>query len=298
MTTITAKDLSGGMTALVTPMKPNGEIDLPAWQQLIERQITAGIRAIIVAGTTGESVLLKQAELIELIKTAKAQINGRPMRLIVGTGGIDPAKVSEHNHIAHQNGADAVLVVTPYYLRISQAALIEHYQDLADNSELPLIIYNVPTRTGMDCRSETTKTLANHPNIIGIKEAKADLTRIEKLVTIKDFAVLSGDDDSFLKAMQKGANGVISVASNLYPAAIKNICDAIQLGDQATAKQIDNKLKPLYQLLACQPNPGPVKAALHQLQLIPSGIRKPLTLLQLNKQQQRLINQLNQEITT
>lgn len=298
MTRITAKDLSGSMTALVTPMEQSGDIDLTAWCQLIERQITAGTTAIIVAGTTGESALLKQSEFSQLLQTAKTHISNRPMLLIAGTGSISPETVIDNNHIAEQNGAHAALVVTPYYLKVSQTALIEHYQQIADHSKLPIIAYNVPARTGMDCTEETTKILAAHPNIIGIKEAKPDLQRIAGLAKIKNFAVLSGDDDSFLNAIQKGANGVISVAANLYPKAIKNIHDAVQLGDRATAKQINSKLEPLYQLLACQPNPGPIKSALHQLKLIQKSIRKPLNLLKLNKQQQRLINQLNQEFTT
>lgn len=284
MSKINAQDLTGSMVALVTPMDDAGQIDFEQWEQLIHWHVLARTDALIVAGTTGESAMLKESEFEELIRTAVQICKKHDIKIIAGTGAISPDAVHHKNKLAYQLGADAVLVVTPYYIRVTQQALVTHYQSIADESPLPVILYNVPGRTGMDIDTATSQQLAKHDNIIGIKEAKVDMDRISRLSQLNDFAVLSGDDDSFVAAMKAGADGVISVAANVRPKAIKAICSAMQLGDTAQAESIDESLKATYQLMSAEPNPGPVKSALMACDVIGTGIRKPLTTMKLSGQ--------------
>ncbi len=296
MATITSQDLTGSIVALVTPMNEDGSINFTQWKDLINWHIRAGSDGIVVAGTTGESAMLQESEYEELIRTAVQITQKSDIKVIAGTGAISPATVSHKNAIAHHLGADAVLVVTPYYIRVTQPALIEHYQIIANDSPLPIILYNVPTRTGMDITTEATTILAKHDNIIGIKEAKIDMDRISRLSKIKDFAVLSGDDDSFLTAIQQGADGVISVAANIRPHTLKSICSAIQLGDDIQAQNINNSLQPIYKLLSAEPNPGPVKSALMACNIIGTGIRKPLTRMNISGQSYNpILNSIKEE---
>lgn len=284
MTEISAQDLTGSMVALVTPMNQDNQIDYEQWEALIRWHMQSGTTAIVVAGTTGESALLAEHEFEELLRTAVQITKDHDMWVIAGTGGISPECVTHKNKMADHLGADAVLVVTPYYIRVTQDALVSHFQTIADQSPLPIITYNVPGRTGMDMETETSKQLAKHPNIIGIKEAKADMKRIQTLAKLPDFAVLSGDDDSFLEAMKNGADGVISVAANVRPQAVKAICDAMQLGDVPSAESCNQSLEKTYQLMSAEPNPGPVKSALMACHVIDCGIRKPLTTMNLSGQ--------------
>lgn len=298
MSAIKAQDLTGSMVALVTPMDAKGHIDFAQWEQLIKWHIKAGTNALIVAGTTGESAMLSEKEFEELIRTCKQLCQGSDMLIIAGTGGITPEAVIRKNALAKNLGADAVLVVTPYYIRITQAALIAHFQNIADQSELPVILYNVPSRTGMDIETSSTQSLAKHPNVIGIKEAKADMERMATLSGINHFAVLSGDDDSFFEAMKLGADGVISVAANVMPKAIKAICTAMQLGDVNLASQLNTQLSDLYQMMSVEPNPGPVKSALMAANIIGPGIRKPLTTVNLSSpSEKQLIDKIKEEYT-
>ena len=281
MSQIQAKDLTGSMVALVTPMHGDGSINLLQWQALLEWHVKCGIDAVVVAGTTGESVLLSSAEIATLIKSAVKICQNSATKVIVGTGAIDPAQVVQANQQAAESAADAVLVVTPYYLTLTQNALFEHFYHIATQSKLPIILYNVPNRTGVDMQADTTAKLAHTPNIIGIKEAKADMDRIKQLTKIKDFAVLSGDDGSFVEAMSLGAHGVISVAANVRPQTIKRMCNHMQLGNITGAEQLNEILTPLYEFLFSQPNPCPVKAIMHAAEMIDDGIRKPLVLTSL-----------------
>lgn len=287
MTAIKSQDLTGSMVALVTPMDEKCRIDFEQWENLIKWHINAGTDALIVAGTTGESAMLTENEFEELIRTCKQICEGHEILIIAGTGAITPDDVLKKNKLAYTLGADAALVVTPYYIRVTQAALIQHFQYIADHSDLPIILYNVPGRTGMDIETQTSKTLSKHPNIIGIKEAKADMQRVESLSKLVDFTVLSGDDDSFCEAMKLGALGVISVAANIRPKATKAICTALQLGDANLAEELNQSLQESFQLMSAEPNPGPVKSALMSANIIGPGIRKPLTTMNLSGQSQK-----------
>ncbi|MGJ8662666.1 MAG: 4-hydroxy-tetrahydrodipicolinate synthase [Marinicella sp.] len=278
MRQIQAKDLTGSMVALVTPMHSDGSINYKQWKQLINWHIDCGTTALVVAGTTGESALLEASEIAELISSAVSLCQNSNTMVIVGTGAIDPNKVIAANASAQRLGADAVLVVTPYYLTLTQAALITHFTDIANQTDLPIILYNVPSRTGCDLNAKSTAILSKVKNIIGIKEAKADMQRIEQLVKINNFAVLSGDDHTFVKAMTLGAHGVISVAANVRPQAIKNMTVNLQLGSITEAEQQNTKLVTLYDLLFHEPNPCPAKALMHAANMIDNGIRKPLLL--------------------
>lgn len=280
-----AKDLTGCMVALVTPMNPDGSINISEWEQLVKWHCHVGTDAIVVAGTTGESVLLSTAEIKLLTQSAVNICQQSNTRIIVGTGTIDPEKVIEANRNALANGAAAVLVVTPYYLTLTQAALVQHFTYIAENTELPIILYNVPSRTAIDIQAQTTATLAQLDNVIGIKEAKADMQRIQQLLKVKNFAVLSGDDGTFNQAIQLGAHGVISVAANVRPKSVKGIYNQVQLGDLEAANRLNEEMTTLYDFLFHEPNPCPVKSIMHRADMLSSGIRKPLVMTKLNDSQ-------------
>lgn len=281
MSNLTSKDLFGCMTALLTPMHKNGEIDYCAWESLIAKQIEAGTKAIVVAGTTGESAVLSSSEFEALLKSAINICLGTNTKIIAQTGSISANEVIKKNKLAQELGANAVLVVTPYYLRTTQEGLYQHFMKIAENSALPIILYNVPSRTQNDLLAVTTKKLAKNPKFIGIKEASSDENRVSELIKIlpKKFAILSGCDDSFVQSMCEGALGIISVASNVRPKAINEICNFMALGDTISAKILNSSLESLYKMLSYQPNPIPVKYLLHEAGLIETGIRLPLVWL-------------------
>ena len=287
----TAKDLSGSMVALVTPMDSTGDINHTQWQKLIQWHISCGTRAIVVAGTTGESALLSETEVTALTTAAVDLCKDSDTRVIVGTGAIRPEQVIKTNQTAQELGADAALVVTPYYLTLTQQALVAHFTGIAEATDIPIILYNVPGRTGTDLQSNTTARLAKLPSVIGIKEAKADMQRIRELVAIKDFAVLSGDDGTFVEAMGLGAQGVISVAANVRPAAIKKMCDHCLLGHQGEAQSLNQQVAPLYDYLFHEPNPCPVKALMHATDMIDAGIRAPLMLTEMKSSELKKFNE-------
>ncbi|MFC3195365.1 4-hydroxy-tetrahydrodipicolinate synthase [Marinicella sediminis] len=294
-----AKDLRGCMVAMVTPMDSQGNLEMAQWERLIQWHTQSGTSAVVVAGTTGESALLTQAEVDLLTRSAVSHCQGSNTRVIVGTGGICPDQVMAANQKAKDNGADAVLVVTPYYLTLTQEALIQHFKTIAGNSELPVILYNVPSRTSNDLATASTTKLAKLKQVIGIKEAKADMGRIAALARIKDFAVLSGDDGTFVEAIKNGADGVISVAANVRPAIMAEMCDHLQLGDVAQAESHDKQLQPLYDFLFHQPNPCPVKSLMHLANMVSSGIRKPLVMTELtNRQIKPFIEPILKEFNT
>lgn len=296
---IKAKDLTGSMVALITPMHADGEINLDQWQELIKMHITCGTQAIIVGGTTGESALLTNQELSTLINTAVELCKDSNTIVIVGTGGIEPQKIKKTNQLASDLNADAVLVVTPYYLLISQKALLNHFTDIANASKLPIILYNVPNRTGIDLAAETTARLSKHNNIIGIKEALSDPERIKSLLKLHDFSILSGDDHSFVKSMSMGAHGVIIVAANIRPKTIKKLCTLVQLGNITEAEHLNTEMKPLYDLLFHEPNPCPLKAIMAEAGMISNGIRSPLELSSIKTTElKQQIKSIRQELNT
>ena len=281
MSNLTCKDLYGGMTALVTPMSTDGSIDYSQWRTLIDYQIKANIKAIVVAGTTGESALITNNEFEKLLKIAVDCCQSTITKVIAQTGSIRADSVIEKNGIAQKCGVDALLIVTPYYIRTTQEGLYQHFLKIANTAKLPIILYNVPTRTQIDLQVKTSALLAKHPMIIGIKEASVDPDRITQLVELlpTEFAILSGNDDTFLDSLQEGAHGVISVASNVRPVTISKICDFVALRDIISAKKLNSSLVSLFKMLSYQPNPIPVKYFMHQAGLIGDGIRLPLVWL-------------------
>jgi 4-hydroxy-tetrahydrodipicolinate synthase len=268
--------LSGSITALATPFTQAGDIDLPAWHRLLEAQLAAGTRAVVVAGSTGEAPALFDTEFDSLLRTAVEFVGGR-IPVLAGTGQSNTAKTILASQHAAGLGADAALVVTPPYVRPTQAGLLAHFRAVADEGGLPVVLYNVPGRTGCDMAPETTGELAIHPNIIGIKEARADAPRMDRLLPLRreGFAVLSGDDPTALRAMLAGADGIVSVASNVVPGAFRRLCELARAGDRAEAEEFDARLHGLYHFLGIEPNPIPLKALL-ALDGIGHGLRLPL----------------------
>ena len=271
--------LSGSITALATPFTVAGELDLDAWRRLLEQQLEAGTSAVVVAGSTGEAAALFEPEYDLLLRTALEVVAGR-IPVIAGTGQSSTAHTIEQTRRAGSLGADAALVVTPPYVRPTQAGLAAHYRAVADDGALPVVLYNVPPRTGCDMLPETVAALAGHPRIIGIKEARAEPERMDALVALADegFAVLGGDDPTAARAMLAGADGVISVVSNVVPTAFRLLCQLARSGERERAGALDARLQPLYAFSGIEPNPIPVKALLAR-RGIGHGLRLPLTRL-------------------
>jgi 4-hydroxy-tetrahydrodipicolinate synthase len=274
--------LQGSFVALVTPMSPDGELDFQALEALIEWHIDSGTNGIVAVGTTGESATVSVSEHIEIIKKTVSIVRGR-IPVIAGTGANSTAEAVDLTQTAASIGADYALIVTPYYNKPNQEGLLQHFTKIADSVNIPQILYNVPSRTACDLKPETVASLANHPNIIGIKEALDDKERLAELVSIsqniidqKHFSVFSGDDPTFNMFMANGGDGVISVAANIIPKYIARIC-SLNLGKQFNeAQELDFRFKNLYELLFIESNPMPVKWILHKMDKIQSGIRLPL----------------------
>ena len=268
--------LTGSITALATPFDAAGELDLDAWCRLLQMQIEGGTQAVVVAGSTGEAAALFDAEYDTLLRIAVEEIAGR-IPVLAGTGLSNTTKTIELTRRAALLGADAALVVTPPYVRPTQAGLIAHYRAIADDGALPVVLYNVPGRTGGDLLPETVAELVDHPRIVAIKEARSEPERMEALLRLKSesFAVLSGDDPTACRAMLAGADGVISVASNVIPRAFRRLCDLARGGERAGAETWNARLMPLFDFLGVEPNPIPVKAVLQRMG-VGHGLRLPL----------------------
>ena len=268
--------LFGSITALATPFDAAGEIDLDAWQRLLALQLAGGTQAIVVAGSTGEAAALYDAEYDTLLRSAVEFVAGR-IPVLAGTGLSNTAKTIEQTRRAGALGADAALVVTPPYVRPTQPGLIAHYRAVADDGALPIVLYNVPGRTGCDLLPETVAELAPHPRIIGIKEARTEAERIAALVGLKsiDFSVFTGDDASACVAMLAGFDGVVSVASNALPASFRRLCDLARSGKRAEAEAWNAQLAAVCDFLGVESNPIPIKALLARLG-IGHGLRLPL----------------------
>jgi 4-hydroxy-tetrahydrodipicolinate synthase len=271
--------ISGSITALATPFTAAGELDLDAWQRLLELQLDGGTQGVVVAGSTGEAAALYDIEYDVLLRTAVEFFTGR-IPVLAGTGLSNTAKTIEQTRRVAALGADAALVVTPPYVRPTQAGLLAHYRAVADDGALPIVLYNVPGRTGCDLLPETVAELTAHPRIIGIKEARNDADRMQALLRLRSdaFAVLSGDDPTAVRAMLAGADGVVSVASNVVPRAFRRLCDLAGACRQDEALALDGMLQGLYDFLGIEPNPIPVKGLLSRMQ-IGHGLRLPLTTL-------------------
>ena len=268
----------GSLVAIVTPMRPDGSIDPSAWDALLDWHLASGTAGIVIGGTTGESVTLTDAELGQLVASARQRLGGR-LPIIAGVGGSSTAAVAERARSLDASGADALLVVTPAYNRPTQEGLYRHFAAVAAASSLPLVLYNVPSRTAVDLLPDTVGRLAKLPRVVAVKEAVASIGRIRDLVAAcgPEFDVLSGDDATAREAVAAGARGVISVTANVAPEPMARMMAAALRGDPAAAARIDAALAALHQALFVEANPIPVKWALAELGRIPSGIRLPLT---------------------
>ncbi|MBN8262576.1 MAG: 4-hydroxy-tetrahydrodipicolinate synthase [Xanthomonadales bacterium] len=268
--------LSGSITALATPFTAAGALDLDAWTRLVAAQLEAGTAGVVVAGSTGEAAALTDAEYDTLLARAVEQVGGR-IPVLAGTGLSNTAKTIIASRRAAALGADGALVVTPPYVRPTQAGLLAHFRAVADEGGLPIVLYNVPGRTGCDLLPATAGELSLHPQVVGIKEARAEAERIDALLAFRrpGFAVLSGDDPTAARAMLAGADGVVSVASNVVPRAFVRLCGLAMAGEAEAAHEFDARLHNLYHFLGVEPNPIPVKALL-ALDGIGHGLRLPL----------------------
>ncbi|MFA5684520.1 MAG: 4-hydroxy-tetrahydrodipicolinate synthase [Lysobacteraceae bacterium] len=269
--------LRGSITALATPFTLAGGIDFAALRAMIERQIAAGTRALVIAGSTGEAAMLAEDEYRALLSQAVDMVAGR-IPVLAGSGQSGTARSIAQTRLARDCGIAAALVVTPPYVRPTQAGLAAHYRAVAAEGGLPLLLYNVPGRTGVDLLPETVAELASVPGIIGIKEAVPEAARIDALLPLRrdGFVVLSGDDPTALRSLLQGADGVVSVASNAVPAAFARLCNLAAAGDADGARALDQALRALYDFLGCAPNPIPLKAVLAELGLCEDALRLPL----------------------
>jgi len=274
--------LQGSLVALVTPMLEDGSLDFNALEALIEWHIESGTNGIVSVGTTGESATVSVSEHLKIINKTINFVNGR-VPVIAGTGGNSTQEAIELTQTASELGADFALLVTPYYNKPNQEGLFQHFIKIANSADIPQILYNVPSRTACDLMPETVMRLANHQNIVGIKEALDSSERLSELIKIsqsiadqKKFLVFSGDDPTFNSFMANGGDGVISVAANVVPSYISQIC-SFNLSDQFDeAKELNSILENLYELLFVESNPIPVKWMLNKMKRIQSGIRLPL----------------------
>lgn len=267
----------GIATAMVTPMTATG-VDYDALARFIDFQLEEGINALVAVGTTGESATLTPQERKEVIRFTVERVAGR-VPVIAGTGTNNTQHVLEFTKSACDDGADAVLVVTPYYNKATQAGLIAHFTAVADASAKPVILYNVPSRTGCNLLPDTVAVLAKHPNVAAIKEASGNMGQVVELAAKcgSDIAIYSGEDGITLPILSMGGQGCISVASNVVPKAMVSLADTFFRGDVAEAARMQRELWPLIHLLFCEVNPIPAKAAVSAMGYGEEHIRLPLT---------------------
>jgi 4-hydroxy-tetrahydrodipicolinate synthase len=270
--------ITGSMVALVTPMTGDGAVDTAALDRLVDWHIAEGTDAIVAVGTTGESATLDVDEHIDVIRRVVKRSGGR-VPIIAGTGANATTEAIELTRAAGEVGADAALLVTPYYNKPPQEGLYRHFKAIAEAVKLPIILYNVPGRTGCDMLPATVERLAAIPGIIGLKEAKGELSRARELLALNlpsTFAVYSGDDATARESILLGFKGDISVTANVAPRAMHEMCAAALAGDAARAGEIVARLAALHRDLFVEPNPIPVKWALQKMGRIDGGIRLPL----------------------
>ena len=270
--------ITGSIVAIVTPMHDDGRLDLDAMRRLVDYHVQEGTDAIVAVGTTGESPTVDVEEHHELIRVVVEQAAGR-IPVIAGAGGNSTAEAIDLTRFAKQAGADAVLSVVPYYNKPTQEGLYQHFKTIAEAVDIPVILYNVPGRTGADLANDTVIRLAQIPNIAGIKDATGGFERGCDLIARvpEDFAVYSGDDGSACGLMLMGAKGNVSVVANVAPRLMHEMCVAAIAGDVARARELHFRLMAMSKQMFCEANPIPVKWACEQLGLIGKGIRLPLT---------------------
>jgi len=286
--------IKGSLVAIVSPMHDDGSLDFDAYRRLIDWHVAEGTSAIVAVGTTGESPTVTPNEHGELIRVAVEAARGR-VPVIAGTGGNSTAEAIELTRHAKQVGADATLQVVPYYNKPTQEGLYQHFRKIAETVDLPVILYNVPSRTVADMSTETTLRLAQVPGIVGLKDATGDLARGAQLLKYlpPSFALYSGNDDSALALMLLGGHGVISVTANVAPRQMSEMCAAALAGDLKRARRLNAELLPLHFKLFVEPNPVPAKWALAKAGRIDGGIRLPL--VPLSKQNEAIVQGALQE---
>jgi 4-hydroxy-tetrahydrodipicolinate synthase len=270
--------ISGSIVALVTPMHDGGEVDFEALRRLVDWHVAEGTDALVAVGTTGESATLDVAEHVEVIKRVIEYARGR-VPVIAGTGANSTPEAIELTRAGKAAGAQACLLVTPYYNKPPQEGLYRHYRKVAEAVDVPIILYNVPGRTGCDLQPATVQRLAQVPNITGLKEAHGTIARIRELLALglpKGFVLLSGDDATACESILMGCKGDISVTANVAPRLMHEMCAAALAGDRARAMELDARLQGLHTQLFVEPNPIPVKWALMQMKRCGAGIRLPL----------------------
>lgn len=267
---------TGVCTALVTPFL-DGKVNYPMMEQLLSRQIEAGVNAVVIAGTTGESPALSDNEKIALFRRCKEYVGNRCM-IIAGTGSNNTAHAVELSIAAEESGADALLVVSPYYNKATEDGIVMHYLSVCHAVTVPVVVYNVPSRTGLDIPVSAYQQLSKIPNIAGVKEASSDITKITRIRNAcgPDFPIWSGNDDQIVPVMSLGGQGVISVLSNIKPKETLSMCRAALDGDFDTASDLQCKLLPLIDFLFCEVNPIPVKAAMRYIGYDCGECRLPL----------------------
>jgi len=272
--------IAGSMVALVTPMDAQGRLDWDSLGKLVDFHLEKGTHAIVAVGTTGESATLSVEEHIQVIEFVVKRVAGR-IPVIAGTGANSTSEAVHLTQNAKNAGADACLLVVPYYNKPTQEGLYQHFKHIAEAVDIPQILYNVPGRTSCDMQAETVIRLSTVPNIIGIKEATGDLDRAKAIVdgVSKDFIVLSGDDPTAVELILLGGKGNISVTANVAPREMADLCEAALEGNAEKARAINEKLMPLHKDLFCEANPIPVKYALVEMGLMQQGSRLPLTWL-------------------
>lgn len=273
--------LTGSIVALVTPMTPTGEIDFVAFRELIKWHIAAGTDGLVINGTTAEASSLTNKERLKLLQIAVETANGK-LPIIAGTGTNSTQTTILETQAAASCGVEGCLVVTPYYNRPTQKGLLKHYQAVAEAVQLPIILYNVPKRTGCDLLPETVAQIAECKNILAIKEATGDLERLTALQELlsNKLMLLSGDDQTAMDFMLQGGHGMISVSANILPEEMHHVSKMALSGQAAQAKELNAKYEQLHEALSIEPNPIPVKWALAKMGKIQPGLRLPLTQLE------------------
>jgi 4-hydroxy-tetrahydrodipicolinate synthase len=268
--------LQGAITAIVTPFK-NGKFDEAAYRELIEFQIKGGIHGIVPCGTTGESATLSHDEHKRVVETCVDQVKKR-VPVVAGTGSNNTAEALELTKHAEAAGADYALMITPYYNKPTQEGLYQHFKTIADQTRIPIVVYNVPSRTSVNLLPETVARLGEFPNIVAIKEATGDLKQCAKVAELCGdiITLLSGDDFTVLPLLAIGGKGVISVVSNVTPQDMAGMCDAFIKGDLETARKLHYKMWPLMEAMFFETNPAPAKTALKMMGKITGEVRQPL----------------------
>ena len=267
----------GTYTAIITPFR-DGTVDEAALRAIIREQVAAGINGIVPCGSTGESATMDHHEHEHVIAITVEEVAGRA-KVIAGTGSNNTAEAVRLTKFAKQAGADGALLISPYYNKPTQAGHIAHYTQIAEESGLPIVVYNIPGRTGVNMLPDTIAAMAEHPNIVGVKEAAGDIDQVSQIIAAApdDFEVISGDDSMTLPMMAVGARGVISVITNLIPARFSELVRSAAAGDFATARAIHYEALPLLNVLFAETNPIPIKAAMSMLGKCSEDVRMPLT---------------------